>query len=65
VQPPETIFWLRMITAPLPATVNLIAYVIFRRFPYDPADAARIQAALDARRAVANGRPDGSSGRVG
>jgi GPH family glycoside/pentoside/hexuronide:cation symporter len=54
VQAPETIFWLRMIIAPLPATVNFIAYVIFRRFPYDPADVAHIQAQLDARRLTAN-----------
>jgi len=49
-QQPATIFWLQMIIAPLPATINLIGYLIFRRYPFEPADMERIQAELTARR---------------
>jgi GPH family glycoside/pentoside/hexuronide:cation symporter len=50
VQSSATLFWLRMIVAPIPATMNLIGYFIFRRFPFEPADVARIQAELNAHR---------------
>jgi len=53
-QRPETIFWLQIIIAPLPATVNLVAFLIFRRFPFEPADVERIQAELSARRQLAH-----------
>ena len=50
VQTPQTLFWLRMTVAPLPATMHLIGYLVFRRFPIEERDVVRIQAELDARR---------------
>ncbi len=52
VQRPETLFWLRMIVAPLPATMHLIGYLVFRRFPFEATDVVRIQAELAARRRI-------------
>lgn len=61
VQAPGTLLWLRVIAGPLPATMNLIGYLIFRRFPFEPADVARIQAALEARRHAAAGDSDAAA----
>ncbi len=62
-QSPQTLFWLRMIVAPLPATMHLIGYLVFRRFPMEATDVARIQAELDARRRTRAAAPHLSGSR--
>lgn len=62
VQSPETLFWLRMLIGPLQATVHLIGYLVFRRFPFEPADVTRIQAELDARRLRSQDAPSAAAG---
>lgn len=45
-----TMWWLVMMVGPLQSVVHLIGLLMFRRFRFEAADVARVQAALAARR---------------
>jgi glycoside/pentoside/hexuronide:cation symporter, GPH family len=49
-QGPRTMWWLVVMVGPLQAAVHFIALLMFRRFRFEAADVARVQAALRARR---------------
>lgn len=49
-QDPHTMRWLVMIVGPLQGVVNLVGLLMFRRFRFEAADVARVQAELRARR---------------
>lgn len=52
-QNPRTMWWLIMIVGPLQAAAHLVGFLVFRRFRFEAADVANVQAALSARRAAA------------
>jgi len=49
-QDPRTMWWLVMLVGPLQAIVHVIGLLMFRRFRFEAADVARVQAELHARR---------------
>jgi Na+/melibiose symporter-like transporter len=51
-QNPATLWWLVVLVGPVQAGVHLIGLLVFRRLQFTADDIARVQAALDARRAA-------------
>jgi Na+/melibiose symporter-like transporter len=52
-QDPSTLWWLVLLVGPLQSVVTLCGLLVFRRYRFDAADVAAVQAALAARRAEA------------
>ena len=52
-QDPATMWWLVMLVGPLQSAVYVFGLVMFRKFRFEAADVARVQAALQARRNAA------------
>jgi GPH family glycoside/pentoside/hexuronide:cation symporter len=50
-QDPRTMWWLVLLVGPLQAVVHFVGLLMFRRFRFEAADVARVQAELRARRA--------------
>jgi GPH family glycoside/pentoside/hexuronide:cation symporter len=59
-QDPRTMWWLVMLVGPLQAIVHVIGLLMFRRFRFEAADVARVQAELHARR-LQQGAPPASA----
>jgi len=53
VQDPATMWWLVMLVGPLQSAVYIFGLVMFRKFRFEAADVARVQAELQARREAA------------
>jgi len=60
-QDPSTLWWLVMLIGPLQSLVTLCGLLVFRRYRYDAADVAAVQAALAARRAETSTLPGGEN----
>ena len=63
-QDPRTMWWLVMIVGPLQGAVHLVGLLMFRRFRFEAADVARVQAALRARRERARKREEAERAAV-
>ncbi|HVO22031.1 MAG TPA: MFS transporter [Candidatus Margulisiibacteriota bacterium] len=50
VQDPRTMWWLVLMVGPLQSVVHFVGLLMFRRFRFEAADVARVQAELRARR---------------
>jgi glycoside/pentoside/hexuronide:cation symporter, GPH family len=55
-QNPETVWWLVLLVGPMQSVVFLVGLLLFRRFRFEAADVARVQAALAARRLEGRGK---------
>ncbi len=51
-QDPPAMWWLLLIVGPLQAVVHFLGLLMLRRFRFEAADVARVQADLQARRAA-------------
>jgi Na+/melibiose symporter-like transporter len=56
-QAPDTVWWLVMIVGPLQAVVHFVGMLMVRRFRFEAADVARVQAELRVRRTRRDGAP--------
>ena len=54
-QDPRTMWWLVLMVGPLQSVVHFVGLLMFRRFRFEAADVARVQAELRARRARSSG----------